>query len=784
MTLRRFHLPPRPPLDDTGIQPLQPLDEAAWIWHPGGRGAPPAFVRFRCAFTATREELVLHLTADQNYAFRVDGHLLARGPDRGDVAHWSYASYRGRLTPGRHLLEVVAWNAGGRAPLGHMSWRPGFVLRAEGRYDRALSTGRGRWRVQHLRGWQMDGQDTDFGVSQDFHLDYLARDGAEGAWVTPRVVKPPVRGNRYGLQAEGWQLRPSQLPDQGAWPWRRLRVRAAGSGPWEEGRRFDRTETTAAAGAGWARWLKSGRPLRLPLGFDGFVLLDLGSYACLYPELVVSGGARSRIRLQWAESLYDQPGRKGNRDQVTGKFLDGPSDWFTTDGGRRRFERPWFRAGRYLLLHIRTAEQPLTLQSFSLTEVRYPLRVTGRFRSSDRALAPVQKLCRRGIEASMHSCFLDSPYYEQMMYVGDLRVQLLTLYTLGEGAPFARRCIELFDHSRRHWGIVQERYPSRTPQLSPTYALLWILILRDYAWWQRAEPAWLAARLTGVRSQLACFEAWRNREGLLSGLPGWCFVDWVEGWAQGTPPEGRGGTCALANLHYLLALEAAADLETWHGDAALATLARARAAALRIALRRTFRDAKSNLLADRPGGRAESEHAQVLGLLGGLFRAREIPGALRVLESDHRLHRCSFYFSHYLFDVFGRHGRMAAFAHHLERWQVMVRQGLRTPLEAPEPARSDCHGWGSHPLHHLAAHVAGIQPSAPGFQAVRIAPAASGPWTSFTCTVPHPDGRVNLEFTPARGRAVVSLPPGLRGTFEWAGRTRPLRPGRQVVPLR
>ena len=32
-------------------------------------------------------------------------------------------------------------------------------------------------------------------------------------------------------------------------------------------------------------------------------------------------------------------------------------------------------------------------------------------------------------------------------------------------------------------------------------------------------------------------------------------------------------------------------------------------------------------------------------------------------------------------------------------------------------------------------------------------------------------------------RGTVTLPPGLSGTFEWRGKTRPLAPGRQEVEL-
>jgi hypothetical protein len=780
-TLRRLQLPSRCPIDDTGIRPLQPLDDAAWIWHPDAAPGQPSFVRFRCVFTARPEPLVIHLTADQNYSFLLDGALIGRGPDRSDVQHWSYASYQVRLKPGRHTMEVLAWNVGELAPIGHISHAPGFTFKAEGVYDEALTTGRAPWRARLLKGWRMECTDPAFQVQNDFHLDLNIRDEDEAA---PLQVASPLIANPYGVVAPGWQLHPSQLPEQGTWPVPAPKVVAAGVGTLDADRRLTAQETSPMAGRDWTRWLKGSGSHRIPAGFDGFVLLDMDDFYCLYPELTVSGGAGSCLRLCWAESLFDASGIKGDRDAVVDKFLCGPSDYFYPDGGaKRRFERPWFRAGRYVLLHVRTAEQPLTLHRLTLTEVRYAWRARGYFRAPDPGLKGILRLCQRGLEASMHSCFLDSPFHEQMMYVGDLRVQLLSLYALSDEDRFARRCIELFDYSRSRWGLVQERYPSRTPQMSPTYTLIWGLILRDYAWWRSSADGWLAERLASWRGQLEQFDAWRQADGLLAGLPGWCFVDWVEGWKQGMPPEARGGVSSLINLHYLLALEATAELEELHHEPLLARRWRERAAALRKSLRASFWDASSGLLANRPGGRAESEHAQVLGLLAGVFHPREINAVLKVLESEHTLSRCSYYFSHYLFDVFARFGRTEALARHLTRWQVMVDQGLRAPIEAPEPARSDCHGWSSHPVFHMAADVAGIRPGEPGFRSVRVAP-VPGPWPDFSCAVPHPGGDViRVEVRQADQRIRIHLPPGVPGTLVWRNRARPLRPGDQEFPF-
>jgi len=111
-------------------------------------------------------------------------------------------------------------------------------------------------------------------------------------------------------------------------------------------------------------------------------------------------------------------------------------------------------------------------------------------------------------------------------------------------------------------------------------------------------------------------------------------------------------------------------------------------------------------------------------------------------------------------------------------WKDLVRQGLKTPVEAPGDTRSDCHAWGSHPLFHLFASVAGIGPASPGFRSVEVAP-QPGRYRHIAARLPHPDGEiaVNLRFDKGTCRGEVQLPEGIRGRLKWAGRSTPLAPG-------
>jgi hypothetical protein len=142
------------------------------------------------------------------------------------------------------------------------------------------------------------------------------------------------------------------------------------------------------------------------------------------------------------------------------------------------------------------------------------------------------------------------------------------------------------------------------------------------------------------------------------------------------------------------------------------------------------------------------------------------------------------YFQHYLFEALGKAGRADLVLEKLEMWRGLVKQGFKTPVESPEPARSDCHAWGAHPVFHLHATVAGIRPTAPGFKQVRIAP-QPGTLTKIESELPHPRGviRLDAKFYAGRVEATVQLPPETSGVFVWAGKETALWPGSQVVRM-
>ena len=161
-----------------------------------------------------------------------------------------------------------------------------------------------------------------------------------------------------------------------------------------------------------------------------------------------------------------------------------------------------------------------------------------------------------------------------------------------------------------------------------------------------------------------------------------------------------------------------------------------------------------------------SEHAQCLAILSGIAQPTHIPKMQKALLTRPDMARATIYFSHYLFETYRTMGDIDQLLQRMQLWFDLPAQGLKTTVEMPEPSRSDCHAWGSHPLFHYHATLVGIRPAAPGFAEVAITPQL-GPLQRVSAVTPHPNGHIHSAFWRDHGvlRGRVTLPAGVSGVI-------------------
>lgn len=819
--MERVYVPPTGNWADANILPRHPADRAAWIWAGEWHPLQAAFRHFQLKVETGKESLHLHVTADQQLALYLDGVLIARGPDRSDPDHWAVASYPVEFTTGAHLFEAIVWwlppapatdqavdpavsatpshhtdwipPSDPPAAMGQMTLRPGFLLCAtaeDGEPDLRFTTGQAPWLAQDLTP-AVTTKKIPFPTYHDVGPSFTFR---LKAWeqASPcsglEIVATGIAGNPHGVQRPGWRLEPSPLPEQRRELLHPGFFRAITQSDWTGP--FQESSPDEPQLAPWQKLLKKQTPVTLQPGETITLLWDLEDYCCGWLEGNLQG--RGTLQVEWAESLYvpnaknsDAPlTEKGNRDEISGKYFHGFGDVFIAEGGSAPLPQLAWRCGRYLRLVLQAREESLTLAHLGIRTTGYPLQAQSQFECDDPKLTTCLSLMIRTLQTGAHDVWADSPYYEQMAYVGDNLIDALGEYTLDAKSQLSSRMLRLFDWSRRSTGFLAERYPSQWHQASGTYALLWPLLIRQHAWW-RNEPELIASLLPGMRANLDQLHGFTKTNGTLRRLPGWSFVDWVDAWPQGVPPGAEQGDSAILNLQWALSLQKAAELETHFGSMARADEYQQLVRKVGHYVWRQYWNDTKKRLSDDSTHRSSSEHVHALALL-----LEGMPSILqqRCLEVLNRsptpqLQTATPYWTHYVLEALTRHHQEEALHHRLQRWHRYSSYGLRTMPEKDDPSRSDCHAWSTHPLWHLYASVAGIRPAEPGFRSVRISPLLAS-LRQLKAKLPHPKGSITLEIEHHDNWHVrITLPQGCSGRFHSAGQTYPLSEAQQVLDL-
>jgi len=793
--------PPSPSVNPALLSRQWP---ASWIAAPGSPERDAGVYHFRrlVSFTSTPQRLLVHVSGDQRYLLHVNGRRVGAGPGRGDAEHWRFETYdlAPFLSPGVNVIAATVWNFGLAAPMAQMTRRTGFLLQADDTAFASVNTGR-EWQAQVAAGHGVLGDGLSALRARGFYYaagpgerrdgrvwDWAwdSTDSPASAWVAAREIwrghpRTISEGPAWMLSPEGWLLVPNPLPP--------LRDE-----PTDAGRVVRTTLRGLAEG-------QAVTGVTVPAHSDVRLLIDRATLTSAYPTVIVSGGRDARVRVTYAEALFDANRQKGDRNELAGKEIVGVTDEFIADGGEhRRFGPLWFRTWRFLELRVTTADAPLTVERVEARFTGFPLELRAGFDAGDDALRRIWEISWRTVQLAAHETYVDAPYWEQLQYVGDTRVDALLSYTLANDDRLARQAIEQFDDSRSAEGLTQSRYPTLEPQYIPPYSLFFIEMVHDF-WMYRGDRAFVAARLPGTRAVLDWYLLRQRDDGLLGHLPYWVHGD--TGTALDDTIQDPDGGSALITLQLVTTLRDAAALEHALGEAwrAQRYLAAADRAARAVA---ALWDSSKGLVADTPAMKTWGHPVNIAALIAGVLPAdrqaaladsviaigrhpagRSADGGRGAAWPLDAIPSATFYFRFYLSRALEAVGRGDAYLDLIQPWRDLLSQGLTTWPEHPDPSRSDCHAWSAHPALDLLRVVAGIRPDAPGFARVRIVP-APGSLTKLSAVHPHPNGqiRVAYELSGLQLTASVELPPQVEGVLVWRGREYPLRGGAQTVVTR
>jgi len=467
-------------------------------------------------------------------------------------------------------------------------------------------------------------------------------------------------------------------------------------------------------------------------------------------------GKGTAAQTKYAEVLVDHKAGKKSFDLESGLELWGFADRFELDVDAFVFETHHWRALRFLEVTVTAGPEGAEIQRLEVVRTGYPFAPDFRVAVE----GPLQETIRKIVEVSWrtlkcctYETYMDCPYYEQMQYVGDTRIQALITYVTTGDPTLPAQALRAFDRSRIYEGITASRAPGTGPQYIPTFSLIYIMMIEDY-FINIGDDALVAELRPGIAPILNWFTKFMDPDTLLIGLVDyWPFVDWVQGWEKGIAPHGgRTNASAAVNLLYLLALQAATRIY----DAAKpgsGNIYAGRATALKQRIFDTFYDPQRGLMCDIPleAGRGIdrvwSQHAQALAVLADVLVGDKARKAMETalepqwlfaggdrwkeaapVEGDARfINPASFYFRFYVAEALAKLRMGQLFWPLMEPFREALARGSTVWPESFEPSRSECHAWSSWPLYFLARHTLGIAPPSADDQVVRISPLHCAP---------------------------------------------------------
>ncbi len=751
--------------------------KASWVEVPDEPSNKYGVYLFRKSiiFNNRPESFVIHVSADNRYKLFVNERLVSLGPARGDIDHWNFETIdiAPFLRDGKNIIAAKVWNEGEWRAEGQITLRTGFILMGDG-LAQMINTNNG-WKCIRDSSYQplpfktptyyVAGPGEQVNIKGDLS-NWETQDYADSSWKYARVIMEGIPKNIIGGYGtvSGWLLVPSIVPQMEMKP--QSLVHVSQSIGINIPATFPSTNTS----------------ITIPAHSVATILFDQTFLTNAYPTLIFSGGKGGAISMSYAEALYTKYPSKGNRNETKGKTFIGRKDSIISNGkSGQSFTTLTFRTFRYLQLRITTIDDPLAIEDIYGIATGYPFQMNAILESEDLGLNKILETGWRTARLCAMETYMDCPYYEQLQYIGDSRIQgLISLFNSGD-ERLLRNAMNAMDNSRRPEGVTLSRHPSYTPQYIPTFSLWYIGMLHDYMMYGR-DSNYLKNKLAGERQILNYFRNYQAPDGTVQGMPYWMFTDWVEkkGWISGTGPVGKDGSSSLIDLQLLWAYELAADLESKFGMQAFASLYNKYIFQLKKTIRNKYWDEKRKLFADRPEKDLFSQHANALAILTGMVDNLGAASIARQILSDTSLAPASIYFKFYLHLALVKAGLGNDYLNWLGLWRENIKMGMTTWAEIPDinNTRSDCHAWGASPNIEFFRTVLGIDSDAPGFTRVKIEPHL-GVLKNIQGEIPHPMGKIGARYLFENGKwkIQIDLPSKTTGSLIWKSKLYPLKEG-------
>lgn len=655
-----------------------------------------------------REPVVVRLAVDSKYWLYVNGHVVIRegGLKRGPAPGETYAD----------ILDLTPWLVEGENVIALHHWyfgRDGFSHASSGAAGFFWKIGRGVARM--VRPWVVR-EDT--------------------AFFDAGTVRPgSALGYRLAENSIGYDAR-------------------ASLGAWTE-RDFDDSTWAAALASPTDHWgALTDRPI------PQFSWGDLRTVETPVGEKDHLGYSIYRIKLPYNAQFvpfFSIKARPGLKIQI---LSDSPehcliAEYVTADG-ELSWESPGWLNGHEIVFRIPDSIRVLQL---GYRETAFSTTVTGQFNSADTICHELWQRSLRTLLVTMRDSFMDCPDRERAQWWGDEVIQLgQVFYCLDANAiSLIRKGILEFAAWQRADDVLYSPIPSGN-----CFRELPLQSLASMGRYGIGEYLWHTGDVAAIRTIFPALVRYLNIwEFGATGLPlvregGWKWSDW-------------GGNCdheALTSCWFWLALDGVACMADRLGETNLAMRFRQQAAALAAAFRQSCWTSHGVRGPGHDG--PPDERANALAVLCGFHQESERPILEEILFGRRE---ASPYMEKYVLEaLFVLNRADLALQRMRERYRGMLDFPITTLFERfTETGLANNtynHSWSGAPLIVLSRWVAGVEPLAEGWQAIRFCP-QPGDLRDFSVSLSPPCGPVSVDYVRAENGYVLKVEFPAHVEVEW-----------------
>ncbi|MBP5725809.1 MAG: family 78 glycoside hydrolase catalytic domain [Clostridia bacterium] len=505
-------------------------------------------------------------------------------------------------------------------------------------------------------------------------------------------------------------------------------------------------------------------------------VLDAGQVKVTHPVFRVKGGDGAKLEITYFEK-YQKDGENFRRDDWQRGEIIGIKDHVTLCGREITYEPFFARTFRFVRIRLTTGGQGATLHVPSFVRTGYPLTEDSEISSSASWVHDLWRMCAETLQNCMLSTYMDCPYYEQLQYIMDTRLQVLFHLTLSRDTRMARKALEDFHRSILPCGLLPGKYPTAYLQVISAFSFHYIFMVWEY-YAHTGDESVLRAYRADCDRILTWFENHLTHRGLM-GHPGfWPFVDWQPAWDEnaGVPTALREGESTIISFMYAYALELAAKINEHSGRIGMAQEYRERKNKVCATVQSLCWDDKRQMYREGPAYPQFTQHAQAWAVLCGLGDEK----CIRAAAMGKDVLPVTFSTANEWFRALEQTGLYRDYGKQsIQPWIDLIALDCKTCPETPVNSRSENHAWSAQPMLELIRGVAGIRQEGVGWEKVVIAPCMMD-LPDLHGTAATPKG--NIRFDYSQDGFTIELPEGISGIFTHPdGRDIKLHSGFQTI---